>query len=47
MDGQGSLQVFGQRHTPASDGNKVTLTLRPDGHSVWSSDWTHTETDAG
>ena len=47
VDGQGSLQVFGQRHTPASDGNKVTLTLRPDGHSVWSSDWTHTETDAG
>ncbi len=48
VDGQGTLQVFGERHTPASEGNKVTLTLRPDGHSVWSSDWTHTETaDAG
>ncbi|MCY4449921.1 MAG: ABC transporter ATP-binding protein [Chloroflexi bacterium] len=47
VDGQGTLQVFGERHTPASDGNKVTLTLRPDGHSVWSSDWTHTETGEG
>ncbi len=48
VDGQGTLQVFGERHSPASEGNKVTLTLRPDGHSVWSSDWTHTETaDAG
>ncbi len=44
VDGQGTLQVFGERHNPASEGNKVTLTLRPDGHSVWSSDWTHTET---
>ena len=47
VEGQGTLQVFGERHTPASDGNKVTLTLRPDGHSVWSSDWTHTETGEG
>ncbi|MDE2837307.1 MAG: ABC transporter ATP-binding protein [Chloroflexota bacterium] len=46
VDGQGTLQVFGERHNPASEGNKVTLTLRPDGHSVWSSDWTHTDTDA-
>ena len=46
VDGQGSIQVFGERHNPAAEGNKVTLTLRPDGHSVWSSDWTHTETDA-
>ena len=44
VDGQGTLQVFGERHNPASEGNKVTLTLRPEGHSVWSSDWTHTET---
>ena len=47
VDGQGTLQVFGERHNPASEGNKVTLTLRPDGHSVWSSDWTHTDTGEG
>ena len=44
VDGQGTLQVFGERHNPASEGNRVALVLRPDGHSVWSSDWTHTET---
>ena len=43
VDGQGTLQVFGERHNPASEGHKVNLTLRPEGHSVWSSDWTHTE----
>ena len=47
VDGQGTLQVFGERHNPASEGNRVALVLRPDGHSVWSSDWTHTDTDNG
>ncbi len=47
VDGQGTLQVFGERHNPASEGSKVALVLRPDGHSVWSSDWTHTETAEG
>jgi ABC-type Fe3+/spermidine/putrescine transport system ATPase subunit len=44
VDGQGVLQVFGERHNPASEGSRVSLVLRPDGHSVWASDWTHTET---
>ncbi len=47
VDGQGTLQVFGERHNPASENNRVALVLRPEGHSVWSSDWTHTDTGEG
>ena len=46
-EGQGTLQVFGERHAPASEGSRVCLTPRPDGHSVWSSDWTRAPDDDG
>ena len=44
VEGQNTLHVFGERREPASEGGEVWLTLRPDGHSVWASDWTHTRT---
>ncbi len=41
VDGQSTIQVYGQRHTPAEEGDRVWLRLRPEGHSVWASDWSH------
>ena len=41
VDGQGEIQVYGQRHEPAEEGGRVWLRLRPEGHSVWASDWSH------
>ncbi len=41
VDGQGEIQVYGQRHDPAEEGGRVWLRLRPEGHSVWASDWSH------
>ena len=41
VDGQGNIQVYGQRHTPSEEGDRVWLKLRPEGHSVWASDWSH------
>ena len=46
VEGQSAFQVFGERHHPAAEGSKVWLKLRPEGHSVWSSDWTHVATEA-
>jgi hypothetical protein len=28
---------------PVEEGRKVSLNLRPDGHSAWASDWSHRE----
>jgi ABC-type Fe3+/spermidine/putrescine transport system ATPase subunit len=42
---QGTVNVYGERHTPAEEGKPVWLKLRPDGHSVWSSDWKRSETE--
>jgi iron(III) transport system ATP-binding protein len=39
VDGQGSMLVYGERHEPVEEGSKVWLSLRPDGHSAWASDW--------
>jgi iron(III) transport system ATP-binding protein len=41
VDGQGLIFIYGERHEPIDEGNKVWLKLRPDGHSAWSSDWSH------
>ncbi|HWH80146.1 MAG TPA: TOBE domain-containing protein, partial [Candidatus Binatus sp.] len=39
--GQGAMLVYGERHQPINEGNKVWLKLRPDGHSAWTSDRMH------
>jgi iron(III) transport system ATP-binding protein len=39
--GQGAMLLYGERHQPIDEGNKVWLKLRPDGHSAWSSDRMH------
>jgi ABC-type Fe3+/spermidine/putrescine transport system ATPase subunit len=41
VDGQGLIFIYGERHQPIAEGRKVWLKLRPDGHSAWSSDWSH------
>ncbi len=43
VDGQGTIVLYGERHSPIEEGNRVWLKLRPDGHSAWASDWTHKE----
>jgi hypothetical protein len=37
--GQSEVLVYGPRHQPINEGNKVWLKLRADGHSAWPSDW--------
>ena len=39
VNGQGLIFIYGERHEPIDEGDKVWLKLRPDGHSAWSSDW--------
>ena len=41
VQGQSTVLLYGERHQPVEEGNKVWLKLRPDGHSAWSSDWSH------
>jgi iron(III) transport system ATP-binding protein len=43
VDGQGTVVIYGERHTPVEEGSKVWLQPRPDGHTAWSSDWSHKE----
>jgi len=43
VDDQGVVMVYGERHKPIDEGKKVWLKLRPDGHSAWSSNWSHRE----
>jgi ABC-type Fe3+/spermidine/putrescine transport system ATPase subunit len=43
VDGQGIIMIYGERHKPVDEGSKVWLTLRPDGHTAWASDWSHKE----
>ncbi len=33
------IMIYGERHQPIDEGNKVWLKLRPEGHSAWPSDW--------
>jgi len=39
VEDQGSMLVYGPRHDAVSEGSRVWLKLRPDGHSMWSTDW--------
>jgi ABC-type Fe3+/spermidine/putrescine transport system ATPase subunit len=39
VEGQGTVMISGERHIPVEEGGRVWLKLRPDGHSVWPSDW--------
>ena len=41
VEGQSTVLLYGERHQPIEEGNRVWLKLRPDGHSAWSSDWSH------
>ena len=43
VSGQGAMLLYGERHQPIDEGSKVWLKLRADGHSAWSSDWSHQE----
>jgi iron(III) transport system ATP-binding protein len=43
VDGQGTILIYGERHNPVDEGSRVWLRLRPDGHSAWASDWSHTD----
>jgi iron(III) transport system ATP-binding protein len=43
VDGQSEIMIYGERHEPIEEGQKVWLKLRPDGHSAWASDWSHKE----
>ncbi|MGH7817794.1 MAG: ABC transporter ATP-binding protein [Candidatus Binatia bacterium] len=43
VDGQGAVVIYGERHRPIDEGSRVWLKLRPEGHSAWSSDWSHKE----
>jgi iron(III) transport system ATP-binding protein len=39
VDDQGTIVIYGERHSPIDEGSKVWLKLRPDGHTAWSSEW--------
>jgi ABC-type Fe3+/spermidine/putrescine transport system ATPase subunit len=41
VDGQGLIVIYGERHNPVEEGSRVWLKPRPDGHSAWASDWSH------
>src|ERR1043166_3459058 len=43
VDGQGLILIYGERHNTVDEAGKVWLKLRPDGHSAWASDRSHTE----
>ena len=42
VDGQGVIVTYGERHNPVEEGSRVWLRPRPDGHSAWASEWSHT-----
>jgi len=41
VDDQGVMMIYGERHQPIDEGKRVWLKLRPEGHSAWSTDWSH------
>jgi len=43
VDDQRDIVIFGDRHNPIPEGGRVWLRLRPEGHSVWRNDWSHSE----
>jgi hypothetical protein len=38
VDGQGVIVIYGNRHTPLQEGERIWLRLRPEGHGVWLDD---------
>ena len=45
VDKQHQMLIYGERHHPIPEGSRVWLRLRPEGHSAWSSDWSHSNAD--
>ena len=43
VEGQGEILIYGERHNPIAEGNRVWLKLRPDGHTAWASNSSHKE----
>jgi hypothetical protein len=43
VSGQRDIMIYGERHSPVPEGGPVWLRLRPEGHTVWRSDWSHSE----
>jgi len=41
--GQGTVLLYGERHRPIEEEKQVWLKLRADGHSAWTSNWSHHE----
>jgi ABC-type Fe3+/spermidine/putrescine transport system ATPase subunit len=41
VDDQAVMMIYGERHQPIDEGKRVWLKLRPEGHSAWSTDWSH------
>lgn len=39
IDGQRPMVLFGKRHDPMEEGDRIWLKLRPDGHSAWVSEF--------
>lgn len=37
VEGQGAVMIYGERHSPVQEGQKVWIKLRPEGHSAWAS----------
>ena len=38
VDGQHEIIIYGKRHDPFAEGDRIWLRLRPDGHSAWPSE---------
>ena len=38
VEGQGTIDIYGERHQPIDEGSKVWLKIRAEGHSAWQSD---------
>jgi len=43
VDDQRTIIIYGDRHDPLSEGARIWLRLRPDGHTAWPSDRSATE----
>ena len=41
VEGQGTVDIYGERHQPIEEGQKVWLKLRAEGHTAWRSDRAH------
>jgi iron(III) transport system ATP-binding protein len=46
VEGQRSMVLYGPRHQPVAEGDRVWLKLRPDGHTAWPTDWSDAPTES-